>query len=268
MASRFGRIVGVRALVAFAFAGSLAPCASAEKLGRITFTAPAFCDTGSAKVQPVRIPSLSYYLRSDSGVKTAVPTFEPNGNTITWSASVEPGVYLYSFTAWGSGIPGDDTSEGFCSTGNRMVVVLPGDSVRAYFEQQPFHTYAFDNVFRPLVVYGVAPPSVRIRLEGFPVGSAPPCGSRVSNWAPAKIDVRHDSIGFWSDGFAPLNATGQNAKPILALGLQVGSTLRYIRIDPGHPAMYIGLPRSLRFDLTQARLRTALASAPDTLLCL
>jgi hypothetical protein len=233
----------------------LALAATSEAPGLVTFTAPASCVMHSAKTLPVRIRSLSYYL-NDREPPIPVPTFTSSNKTITWTASMAPGVYLYDLYGWGTGVAGDG-SKGFCSSGSHLVVVLPRDSIHVEIEPR-FSSGTLDDIFRSPVVYGAVPADVRIRLLGF--RGAPPCGARVSTQPSSAIIVQRDSVGYWSDGFF--------LSSVLALVVQQGSQARYIRIALMDSRPHVGVPKSIRLDVTAALMSAALIGAPDKLLCL
>lgn len=243
----------------------LAPAWAAESPGRVTFLVPASCSTESHNgLRPMRIRSLSIQgpFVDRKNPDLVVPAFTSNGNTISWTASLAPGVHLYRVNAWGDRTPGD-MSTGFCASDDYLIVVLPGDSIRLPVE--PRNTIGFfDNIFRPLVVYGLAPPGLRLRLLGF-VGS-PPCGATVSKQASSPVAFERDSVGYWSTGGAPV---GQYVKPVFALGMLQGSKAWYLRIASNYlPNGYLGVPKSVRLDVTPAAMSTALAGPPDKLQCL
>lgn len=56
----------------------------------------------------------------------------------------------------------------------------------------------------------------------------------------------------------------------MALEVQQGSQARYVRIEYKYWAGYVHVHyvKALRFDVTPALMRSALAGQPDTLLCL
>jgi hypothetical protein len=175
---------------------------------------------------------------------------------------MNPGLYFYNFYGWAAGAP-EGGPGGFCSSGNQQVVVLPGDSIRVSIDPR-YSTGVIDDIERPLVVYGVADPALRLRLLGF--SGSPRCGTRVSNMLSMAINMERDSVGYWSVDAVVADSA---VKPVFALGVRQGSQTWYLRFVSNEMAIfYNGLPESTRFDLTPRRLRTALASPPDTLLCL
>jgi len=186
----------------------------------------------------------------------SVPIFTSSDKTITWTTSMSPGVYLYDLYGWGSGVPGD-CSKGFCSSGSSLVVVLPRDSIHVEIKLR-FSMGTLDDILRSPVIYGAVPANVRIRLLGF--SGAPPCGARVSTQPSSAITVQRDSVGYWSDGFF--------LSSVLALVMQQGSQTRYLRIALTDPGPYIGVPKSIRLDVTPPLVSTALIGVPDKLLCL
>jgi hypothetical protein len=232
--------------------GAVVPVAAAETPGAITFIVPASCDM--AHTSRARIRSLSYYLDFHDPMAPASP-FVSNGDTITWAASMAPGVYFYDFYGWAT--QEDDAASGFCSSGTQQIVVLPGDAIEVKVDMR-FATSVFDNIVRTPIVLGVAPQDVRVQLISFK--AAQPCGSPVSMQSSSTIPVHRDSVGYWSQG----------SEPDMALEVQQGSQARYIRIDAenwiGH--VHVHYVKPLRFDVTPALMRNALAGPPDSLLCL
>lgn len=242
----------------------LAPAPAAESPGRVTFLVPASCYMSSDKGhRPMRIGSLSIQspFIDPKSPDLVVPTFTSDGNTISWTASLAPGVHLYRVKAFGDRTPGD-YSTGFCTSDDYLIVVLPGDSVRLAVESMNSMD-SFDNRFRSLVVYGVAPPGLRLRLLGF--NGSPPCGARLSKQASSPVAIERDSVGYWSVDGARVNPD----RPVFALSVRRGSQERYLRIASKYSAgIYIGVPKSVRFDVTPATLSTALAGPLDKLQCL
>lgn len=175
MAGSLGRTIGVLALLGSAVGSLLAPGAASEAPGHVIFTAPASCDTDSGYPHTVRmrIRSLSYRL-NDRDLSVSVPSFTQEGQTIGWAASMAPGVYLYDLYGWAAQVPGD-VSPGFCSSGSRQIVVLPGDSIRVKMNMR-IPMGSFDDILRSPVVFGIAPHDVHIRLVWFK--DKPSCGSR------------------------------------------------------------------------------------------
>ena len=242
----------------------LVPALATESPGRVTFLMPASCFTESKNgLRPMRIRSVSIETPfvDPKNPDLVVPAFTSTGSTISWTASLDPGVHLYRVNAWGDRTPGD-VSTGFCVSDDYLIVALPGDSIRLTVDPRN-STDFFDDVFRPLVVYGVAPPGLRLRLLGF-VGS-PPCGASVTKQPSSPVAIKRDSVGFWSIGGAPR----QDVKPVFALGMLQGSHAWYLRVASNFLAYaYIGVPKSVRFDVTPAAVRSALAGPPDKLQCL
>jgi len=252
MAGSLSRALGVLLTVlGFTATRLIVPVAAAEPFGRVTFTMPASCvmDTGR---KPIR--SLSYYLnfRGDS-----VPvSFDYNGETITWAASLAPGIYFYQFYGWAAPVS-EDPSQGFCSSDTQTIVVLPEDTIHVTVDMRN-SMGVLDDIVRSPVVFGTAPGDVRVQLLSFK--AAPPCGSIVSTQSSSTIPVQRDSVGYWSQG----------SGPAMALEVQRGSQARYVRIEykywAGH--VHVHYVKPLRFDVTPALMRSALAGRPDTLLCL
>lgn len=252
MARSLKRAVGVLfAIFASAAAGLVVPTAAAETPGRITFILPASCEM--AYTGRTRIRSLSYYLNW-RGPSVAVP-YVSNGETISWEASLAPGVYFYELYGWGAQVP-DDQSQGFCSSRTQQIVVLPGDSIQVRIDMRP--ESALDDIVREPIVFGVASQDVRLQLISFKTPQ--PCGSTVSTQGSSTIPVQRDSVGYWSQGSAPE----------MALELQQGSQARYVRIEyqywEGH--VHVHYVKPLRFDVTPALMHSVLSGRPDTLLCL
>jgi hypothetical protein len=252
MAGSISRAFGVLlAVFGYAATGLIAPVAAAESLGRITFAMPVSCvmDTGRK-----RIRSLSYYLNFQGN---SVPvSFDSNGETITWAASLAPGIYFYQFYGWAAPVS-EDPSQGFCSSDTQTIVVLPGDTLHVSVDMRN-SMGVLDDIVRSPVVFGTAPRDVRVKLISFK--AAPPCGSTVSAQSSSTIPVQRDSVGYWSQG----------SGPEMALELQRGSQARYVRVEyeywAGH--VHVHYVRPLRFDVTPALMRSALAGRADTLLCL
>lgn len=205
-----GCTIGVLALLGTAVGGLLAPGAASEAPGHVTFTAPSSCDTDAGYPHTVRmrIRSLSYRL-NDQDPRVSVPAFIRKGETIGWTASMAPGVYLYDVYGWASQVPGD-VSQGLCSSGSRQIVVLPGDSIRVKMNMR-IPMDSFDDIFRSAVVFGIAPHDVHIRLVWFK--DKPSCGSRISDHDSSTIPVVRDSVGYWSKGSAPEMALGLQQGP-------------------------------------------------------
>lgn len=244
----------------------LALASAAERPGRVTFSMPASCRTESHNgFRQMRIRSLSIvsfpYDPSRDNRDLIDPSFTSNGRTISWTTSLAPGVHLDKVNAWGDPTPGNMRT-GFCGSDDYVIVVLPGDSKR--LEVEPHNTnQGFDDLYRTLVVYGVAPPGLHVRLLGF-VGS-PPCGATVSKQASSPVAIERDSVGYWSTGSAPVTL---GVKPVFALGMLQGSHAWYLRFASNYAQNgYLGVPPSVRFDVTPATVSTALAGPPDKLQC-
>lgn len=141
--------------------------------------------------------------------------------------------------------------------------MLPGDRVQSKVEGL-IDMNSFYDLLYVLVVYGVAPPNISIRLLGF--AGDPPCGARVSSQTASDLAIRRDPVGYRAYDTASLAERGAN--PILALKVQRGSEKRFVRIASRYSQISIGSVQSVRFDVTPALLRRALAGAPNSLLCL
>lgn len=87
---------------------------AAETPGRVTFSLPFACAVTKTHGAMIRIRSLSYSLQGSPNQSRIGVSFTTTHNSITWTTSIVPGVYVYDVYGYGSDIPGE-TSKGLCT---------------------------------------------------------------------------------------------------------------------------------------------------------
>jgi hypothetical protein len=175
-------------------------------------------------------------------------------SVLRWSARVPAGVYQYD--AYGLVTP---SSLPCRATG--FVAVLPGSFRR--IDASMYGGIADQLV--PLLIYGTLPAGVSASILRFDTAAA--CGAAIRLSGNSAVDVERDGVGFYA---SDLRVSGSE-KGSVVFGIRVEQPqqeARTFRLVADYPRENIAVPpTAVRFDISQAMIKSSLKSPPNTLVC-